>query len=246
MDHGSHLRGACSCGRNHYLIILPVNPLHSFQVLYDDAAEHSKTLMALYPERNLTDGMRPGRGLSLRVPLTAIRSITQAYYPDETHNSIRRVFTPPHAPQTKRHFCGFCGTSLSYWSEESPEEANFVRVNIGSLKSESMDRLQEEGLLEPEENNQNEESQTGVAPRQVTARSPREVRGNPWFEEMIEGSDLGRIKRRRGGQTSSDGKTSVEWEIVEMADPEDSTGSGIGKRKLGEVGEDHNDVEMRA
>lgn len=41
MDKGSSLRGACSCGRNHYLIALSSNPSESLQVLYDDRADHS-------------------------------------------------------------------------------------------------------------------------------------------------------------------------------------------------------------
>lgn len=41
MDKGSSLRGACSCGRNHYLIAVSSNPSESLQVLYDDRADHS-------------------------------------------------------------------------------------------------------------------------------------------------------------------------------------------------------------
>lgn len=41
-------------------------------------------------------------------------------------------------------------------------------------------------------------------------------RGMPYFEEMVENSRLGRIKRRMGGHTSEDGTTSVQWEVVEI------------------------------
>ncbi|KAL9098660.1 MAG: hypothetical protein Q9163_005722 [Psora crenata] len=196
------------------------------EVLYDDGVEHS-------------------RCLSLRVPLTAIRSTTYAFYPDESHSSIRRVFTPSHAPHTKRHFCGFCGTPLSYWSEEIPEEAEFVRVNMGSLKSESVEMLQDAGLLEPSFDD-SENKETRDASTSLAKRTLREIRGNPWFEEMIEGSDLGRIKRIRGGRTSSDGNTTVEWDIVEIGVEEEGIGGiATGKRKLGEFGEGENDTVMR-
>lgn len=45
MDEGTLLLGACSCGRNHYLISIPTNPSESLRVLYDDRAEHSKPVV---------------------------------------------------------------------------------------------------------------------------------------------------------------------------------------------------------
>lgn len=41
-------------------------------------------------------------------------------------------------------------------------------------------------------------------------------RGMPYFEEMVENSRLGRIKRQKGGHTSSDGRSTVQWEVVEI------------------------------
>ena len=187
-----------------------------------------------------------GRALSLRVPLTQIRSQTYAFCSDETPNTIRRVFTPDHAPHTKRHFCGMCGTSLSHWSEESPEEAELIYVNLKTLKSEDVDRLQDAGFLSGVSEDESEgphESDKGS--RKVTSIGQgREVRGNPWFEEMIQGSELGKFRRRHGGETSSDGKTKVEWEITEFETGEGDEGAIVtGKRKLGSLG---NDVEMRS
>ncbi|KAM3425202.1 hypothetical protein BST61_g7159 [Cercospora zeina] len=41
-------------------------------------------------------------------------------------------------------------------------------------------------------------------------------RGVPYFEEMIQNSRLGRMIRRQvGGQTSRDGTSSVQWEVIE-------------------------------
>lgn len=60
-----------------------------------------------------------------------------------------------------------------------------------------------------------------------------EVKGASWFEDMIKGSQLGRIRRRKGGHTSSDGKSRVEWEIVEVEEDDDDGNhiQGTGKRK---------------
>ena len=70
---------------------------------------------------------------------------------------------------------------------------------------------------------------------------------------MVEDSQLGRIKRQKGGHTSSDGKMTIEWEVVEVD-------SGIhqgtsqetlpGKRKLEHVEgrgavSTNEDVEMK-
>ncbi|KAG8533953.1 uncharacterized protein KY384_001695 [Bacidia gigantensis] len=220
------LQGACSCGRNHYLILVPKHPNQTFQILLDDASENS-------------------HGLSLRAPLSTIQSTTRAFYPDENHTDIRRVFTPAHAPHTKRHFCGFCGTPLSHWSEEPPTEAEYVNVNLGSLKTESLERLQEHGLLDPETNEEEERAETSS--REVTRQAQtRELRGSPWFEEMIAGSELGRVKRRRGGQTSTDGTTSYEWEVVETDAEEEDTGSTTSKRKHRDLAGEDEDTEMRS
>ena len=189
-----------------------------------------------------------GRALSLRIPLTRLHSTTFAYFPDETHSAIRRVFTPSNAPQTKRNFCGFCGTPLSYWSEESPEEAEWICVNLSSLKNESVERLEDAGFLsevprdkeEKPQNTSNESRQVGMTDQ------GREIRGTPWFEEMIEGSELGRIKRRRGEESSADGKTTVEWEITEFESGEgDGATTGTGKRKLESLGFG-DDTEMKS
>ena len=193
-----------------------------------------------------------GYPICIRVPLSQLHSTTYAFYPDETHNAIRRVFTPYHAPHTKRHFCGFCGTALSSWSENTPEEAQWIVINMSSLRHESLERLQNAGYLAaPEEEEGNIE---GVQSREEPLRSlahehqesGREVRGSPWFEEMVEGSDLGRIRRRRGGQTSTDGHTRYEWEVVEIGGEEaENSGTGTAKRKLGVMGTE-DDVDMRS
>lgn len=66
-----------------------------------------------------------------------------------------------------------------------------------------------------------------------------EVKGAPWFEDMIKGSQLGRIRRRTGEHTSSDGKSRIEWEIIEIEDDDGNSIQGTGKRKYTE------EVEMQ-
>ena len=215
-----------------------------------------RRLLYLVEISRLTLMFFSAHNLSLRVPLTRIQSTTHAFYPDETHSSIRRVFTPSHAPSSKRHFCGFCGTLISTWNEESRQEADYVRVNMGSLRSSSLELLQDAGFLQasPEHSRSpsspREKIKTGQKENQKTelAAQSREVQGNPWFEEIIEGSELGRIKRRRGGRVSKDGRERVEWEVVEVGGEEEDTGGTTGKRKLGDVGEDEyegGDAEMK-
>lgn len=65
--------------------------------------------------------------------------------------------------------------------------------------------------------------------------------GIPWFEEMMEGSRLGRLMRsRRGMGISDDQSTSIQWEFSEWHDDgtggvvqqdSDSSGRTRGKRK---------------
>jgi hypothetical protein len=65
-----------------------------------------------------------------------------------------------------------------------------------------------------------------------------------WFEEMISGSALGRTqKTRRGMGLSADGTTRVEWEVTEIGagDEDSDSGTGRGKRKIGDVG-GHDDL----
>ena len=111
-----------------------------------------------------------------------------------------------------------------------------------------MERLQDAGLLPGLASVENERPHTdsGGSRRIANLGQGREVRGTPWFEEMIQGSDLGRIKRRRGGKLSSDRSTRVEWEITEFESGEgDGAVASTGKRKLGSL-DAGDDVEMKS
>ena len=118
-----------------------------------------------------------------------------------------------------------------------------MNVTLGSLLNESIDRLEalkiipdateeEDSLVTGGEVNEedhiptNEEDESGVDGGPESPERTRQLstqyslsmqnRGMPYFEEMVENSRLGRIKRQRGGQTSQDGRTMVQWEVLEI------------------------------
>lgn len=162
-------------------------------------------------------------------------------------------------------FCGFCGTPLTLWTDNPREEAEFMSVAIGSLFGEDQRALEDLNLL-PDDLDENEDeddveaevSGSALAPSLDTSsvvvpsftgpgdisRSFRHGKagGIPWFEEMVEGSRLGRLMRaRRGMGVSDDQSTSIEWEVSEWHDDgsgeflrqeeSESGGTSTGKRK---------------
>jgi hypothetical protein len=103
------------------------------------------------------------------------------------------------------------------------------------------------GLI-PDDTDSDEPAHAGDAGEQdePTERETAVVResfGVPWFEELVEGTRLGKLRRQRGGHGSQDGRVQVEWEIIEysggsdMEDVDMPTPSS-GKRKLDERGEE--------
>jgi hypothetical protein len=81
------------------------------------------------------------------VPLDWLSSSTHAFFPDETNLTIRRTYTHPSHSRSKRHFCGFCGTPISYWTEEPASEAGFICVALGSLMRDDLVLLDVLGLV---------------------------------------------------------------------------------------------------
>jgi len=154
-----------------------------------------------------------------------------------------------------RHFCGFCGTPLSFWSEQPRSEADFIQLTLGSLSAEDLGDLEDLGLL-PGSDDEAETPPSPVRPAdsaglsatgadnttgEVALRPGRETLGGiPWFDSLVEGSRLGRLSRRKGSSRSPDGTVKVEWEVVEYT--EDDSGADTprsGKRKFGDEEEDH-------
>ena len=100
-------------------------------------------------------------------------------------------------------------------------------VTLGSLWGESLGLLQELGWFEDETSEEEdvEEGETSGLVRTTTAGSMRN-RGMPYFEEMVEDSRLGKIKRRRGGHVGADGRE-VQWEVTEITEGEGDDGDAI-------------------
>ncbi|KAK5990091.1 hypothetical protein PT974_08355 [Cladobotryum mycophilum] len=224
MSGSRPLRGGCQCGRNRYIIAVPQDGVQGAQVLFNTESHHQiplATPLAAY----------------IRVPLSWYHSTTYAFFPDETHNMIRRVYTHPSQDYSKRHFCGFCGTPLSYWSEEPQGEAEFINLTIGSLLREDLQDLEDMGLLpEEEEDNAGEtgEKQTEAAAAPTKSTALRQSFGVPWFDGLVEGTRLGNMRRNHGVKRSRDGHVKIEWDIVEFSDHGDE----------GEGRHGHEDVEM--
>lgn len=149
------------------------------------------------------------------------------------------MYTSPSDPSSLRQFCGFCGTPLTYWSESPREESNFISLTLGSLLEDDLRDLEELGLL-PE----------GTHELEGGGETAEVDEGVPWFESMVSGSRLGKMRRSLGARRS--GRWSVEWEVVEWGG-DDASGSAshdtgreiegqrpasAGKRKLGVDDED--------
>lgn len=179
------------------------------------------------------------------MPLSWYRSSTHAFFADETHASIRRVYesSGPAQQPTKRHFCGFCGTPLAFWTERPRSEADFIQLTLATLSDNDLGDLEEMGLL-PEPGEASPEAEvdaTGDGPSTET----RIVRGVPWLDGLVKGSRLATLRQTQGTGRSADGSTRVEWEFVEWTekDEDDShdkaegqggveVASSLGKRKL--------------
>ena len=154
---------------------------------------------------------------------------------------IRRVYTHPSQEHAKRHFCGFCGTPLSYWSEQPRSEAEFINLTLGSLLQEDLRDLEDLGLV-PEDSESQSQGAEDKDERPSRSTALQHSFGVPWFDSMVEGTRLGRMRRRSHGiRQSEDGSVKIEWEIVEDISPdvdmdEASSGSGSGsaKRKMHE------------
>ncbi len=187
----------------------------------------------------------------IRVPLAWYRSTTFAFLPDESTALIHRASRHPTEQHTKRHFCGFFGTPLSYWSEEPRSETEYIHLTLGRLWSKYLDDFEDLGLIpDPEEANtgtagRQDENQAAAAPVPAPAPAPalapkevpavREGVSTPWFDSMMAGSQLGRL---RTSSQSHDGRTRMEWEVVEWTS-DDTDAPSPAKRARQDNDEEH-------
>lgn len=201
----------------------------------------------------------------LRVPLDWYASQTYCFFPDESNASIRRFYSHPSEQYALRQFCGYCGTPMSYWSEEPRSEADYIQLTLGSLLTRDLNDLEEMGILSSDSDGDEDEDdveEMNVVPATPAAPAAmqligRELTSVPWFENIISGSRLGNrlgnLHTTRGSQQSQDGRTRVEWEITEWTADDDVEGdvadmeeeaeaspevSNTGKRKRRETEHD--------
>ncbi|TLD23076.1 hypothetical protein PspLS_07277 [Pyricularia sp. CBS 133598] len=228
-------KGGCQCGRNTYTVNLPENASELAQVLFDADPRHR-----IFQASPLA--------AFLRVPLSWYQSSTFPFFDDERSAAIRRTYTHPAQQASKRNFCGFCGTPLSYWSEDPPSEADFIRLTLGSLCHEDLGDLEELGLVPGSDDDaseggpahehegvRNEMEEDGEEGRDRSNNSrnnnglaPRETFGIPWFDSMVAGSRLSRLRTSKiSGQTRS-GSVKYEWEVVEWSSGDANRGSSPG------------------
>ncbi|CAK7243950.1 MAG: hypothetical protein STHCBS139747_005483 [Sporothrix thermara] len=238
------LRGGCQCGRNMYIVQPPPDASEVARLLFDPAPSHRASLASPLPTY-------------LRVPLAWYHSTTVPLFPDETQSMIHRSYehlSPgaaygggvTNSTGTRRHFCGFCGTPLSFWSETPQSEADYIRLALGSLSPEDLDELDEwTATGEESEDDVDEEQQEDTEPQAVVHLTSST--GIPWFDSLVEGSQLGRhllrqqkqnlklkqttphVRRHDAGSAqSADGTVQVEWEVLEWTEGDDDDYAGPG------------------
>ncbi|KAF1988429.1 hypothetical protein K402DRAFT_351545 [Aulographum hederae CBS 113979] len=238
---GKLLRGSCACGRNEYHIHLPEPFSQHATVFFDNSRSSRRTLSAPL-------------SAWLRVPLTTFTSTTTPYFPDETHQSIRRIFAQPNDDTNeRRQFCGYCGTQLTRWDERDREMSEMISVTVGSLDVEDAAALlgneedaeeytegetqpRSSGVTDPVGSDPNPHEAAPPATSVFQARNIEQSLhlGAPWFESMVQDTPIGRVKRQKGGHTSRDGTVRVEWEVVEVGGDDDDDEIAVVDRSAGE------------
>lgn len=164
---------------------------------------------------------------------------------------IHRAYTSPFEEHSMRHFCGFCGTPLSYWSEEPRSEADFIQLSLGSLHPEDLADLEDLGML-PDSDSEGETeaavSKKSEGKEAVAQIGRQTVGGLPWLDTLVEGSRLGTLRASKGRHQNKSGTVQVEWEVMEWTEGDSSSSSSSprnGKRKLDDREEGIDNVVMR-
>lgn len=119
-----------------------------------------------------------------------------------------------------------------------------ICVTLCSLTSTDLRDLEERGLLPTEALADAETDKEKIAGgNRVLRGEVTEFETVPWFETMVEGSRLGKMKTSKG--TKTDGRFKIEWEIVEWTEGdreehgknegETAETAVTGKRKLSDI-----------
>ena len=158
---------------------------------------------------------------------------------------IKRSYSSPYEQHSMRHFCGFCGTPLSYWTEEPRSEGEFIQLSLSSLHPEDLADLEDLGMLpdsesegeaeadvsKKQEGQEADVSETQEGQEAATHTGRQTVGRVPWLEAMLEGSRLGTLRASKGHSQNSSGTVRAEWEVAEWTE-DDSDSPKNGKRKL--------------
>ncbi|KAK0748802.1 hypothetical protein B0T21DRAFT_28606 [Apiosordaria backusii] len=215
------LHGGCQCGRNIYIVQFPKQETIS-----------STTTPSFNQAARLLFNQRHNLTPLLRIPLSYYSALTLPIRPDESHSLIHRAYTPPHQPHAMHHFCGYCGTPLSFYSSTPQEEKDFIQLTLGSMWETDLGELDKLGLVP-----------SATTPGDIDAEEQEEghkvevKKGSDWLDGLIEGSRLGRLKRREMRRVVKEGRgVRVEYEISEWVDGEELEGEEQerkgGKRKF--------------
>ncbi|KAI5367313.1 hypothetical protein Slin15195_G024400 [Septoria linicola] len=256
-----HLFGGCSCERNQYVIAIPPSSSAQAQVFFDNSAT-SRRAQATPITAWLRVPLDWYQSATYaQFDNESHSSIKKTYNTPSSRASIpptRRQFcgycgTTLTAWNEALHAGGY-GSNTS----------DLLDVTLGSLLNESLDKLEALKIM-PDSDTEEESPQSPqtIAPQVPDARIATRQhvapdgsqhfgvpvraaesssglhrmsdRGVPYFEEMIEHSRLGRIRRQIGGHASCDGSSSVQWEVVETiigdAEPSPSGSSSPNKRQ---------------
>ncbi|KAK4197444.1 hypothetical protein QBC40DRAFT_267621 [Triangularia verruculosa] len=215
------LHGGCQCGRNIYIIQFPSQ---------DTSSTADQAARLLFNQRHNLNPL-------LRIPLSYYRSLTLPNRPDESHSLIHRTYTPPAQPNVMHHFCGYCGTPLSYHTSSPSSEADFIQLTLGSLWDTDLAQLDQLGLLPSSEGGSDAEDDKtesgGGGGMKLSVQ-----RGGGWLDGLIEGSRLGRLKRGETRRVVREGNAvRVEYEISEWVDGDEVENEGEGRKRKFELAE---------
>jgi hypothetical protein len=145
-------------------------------------------------------------------------------------------------------FCGFCGTNLTFWSEDPPGEKDWIYAHLDTLQpgrglkdlldalDTSPDESEEEAAADADAQTREKAQSLEHSEKQGhTTVIGRNTGEGDWFTNMLQGSHLGNSRVvRRSGVRRERGGARIEWEVVEIL-PDDIDLQNTGKRKLGDV-----------
>lgn len=261
----NHLFGSCACERNQYTVIIPGSSASLAQVYFDNSAANRRsqatpvtawlrvplewyhsTTFAQYPDEIHSSIKRTFNTPPTNPALPPTRRQFCGYcgthltaWNEGLHGAERGGDTVDVTLGSLLNESLNRLESLQLYGdldEESESESGLVKDRNATISAEDHIATNEEsigGVDGPPA-----ASSTTVASRQRPVIAHRmQNRGMPYFEEMVENSRLGRIKRQKGGHTSADGARSVQWEVIEIGgDDDDQPMGGTGGASASTVG----------